>query len=171
VIKKLLVPRSAGTIVDQIRQYCRKVEIEGGYYAIYEPNQYVIQRLKAAGVPYRIVVGNPPRSSHLSPSDMRNLQETAPQDFAMLIRELIYHGGLRRAVDWSKHEEFEEKCVESGGVVQYKTRYAGMRFPDPNHPGRYLVLAICYGGRRGYSPNSMWFNNVPEDVVERLERD
>ncbi len=90
--------------------------------------------------------------------------------FGRLIRERLYEKGIVEAVDWAENvADWIECCREAGGVPMFVTRYAGQRFKDPKHPGKYLVLGKCYAPEKPCP--SMWFNNVPEEDVEKLERD
>ena len=90
--------------------------------------------------------------------------------FAKIIRSRLYKTGIVEAVDWEENvADWIEACREAGGVVMFRTRYAGKRFEDPEHPGRYLVLGICYSPEKPCP--STWFKNVPEEDVERLEMD
>ena len=81
-----------------------------------------------------------------------------------LIRARLERKGLIEAIDWGDNvKDFLERCEEQGGVPMFRTRYLG-RFEDREHPGKYLVLFICYNKKW-----SQWFNNVSLEDIERLE--
>jgi hypothetical protein len=84
--------------------------------------------------------------------------------FADLIRARLERKGLIESIDWERNvSDYLGKCEEQGGIPMYRTRYLG-RFEDREHPGKYLVLFICYGKKW-----SVWFNAVPIADIERLE--
>ncbi len=51
------------------------------------------------------------------------------------------------------------KCLKSGGVPIFKTRYAGLELEDS-------VLGICYGAADVVG--SIMFHNVPREDVEKI---
>ena len=99
----------------------------------------------------------------------RALPEERRKFFADLIRERLEKSAGVEAIDWTTNvAKWQKGCEEAKGIPMYRTRYLG-RFKDPEHPGRYMVLGICYSPKeRPYK--SQWFNNVPLEDVERLER-
>jgi len=99
----------------------------------------------------------------------RALPEERREFFADLIRERLEKSAGVEAIDWTTNvAKWQKGCEEAKGIPMYRTRYLG-RFKDPEHPGRYMVLGICYSPKeRPYK--SQWFNNVPLEDVERLER-
>lgn len=87
--------------------------------------------------------------------------------FAAAIRARLERSGAVEAMDWEKNVgEILERCEKAGGIAQFRTRYASKRFEDREHPGRFLVLFICYGRHWG-----TWLCSVPLKDVERLEAD
>ncbi len=87
--------------------------------------------------------------------------------FAAAIRARMERTGAIGAMDWEKNVgEILERCEKAGGIAQFRTRYASKRFEDREHPGRFLVLFICYGRHW-----STWLCSVPLKDVERLEAD
>jgi hypothetical protein len=101
------------------------------------------------------------------------LEEALPEErrefFADLIRKRLEESAELEAIDWAANvAEWQEGCEAAMGTPMYRTRYI-KRFEDPKHPGRYMVLGICYSPR--IKPHkSQWFCNVPIEDVERLER-
>lgn len=94
-----------------------------------------------------------------------------PDFFAKIIYNRMYDKAKEVAIDWATHVVgFIEVCEKRGGIPMFRTRYAGQRFPDPEHPGKYMVLGICYGHEIPRL-KGVWFDNVPLDDVERLESD
>lgn len=85
--------------------------------------------------------------------------------FADLIAARLERKGLIESIDWERNvSAYLERCERQGGIPMYRTRYAGKRFEDREHPGAYLVLFICYGRKW-----SQWFCGVPLNDIERLE--
>ena len=86
---------------------------------------------------------------------------------ANLIRSRLERKGLIEAIDWEKNvADYIDRCEKQGGTVMMRTRYAGERFEDPENPGKFLVLMICYSKRW-----SQWFGNCPLSDIEKLEMD
>jgi len=93
----------------------------------------------------------------LSPQVKARLSDT--------IRARLEKKGLIESIDWERNvSAYLDRCERQGAIPMYRTRYAGKRFEDREHPGEYLVLFICYGRKW-----SQWFNNVPLEDIERLE--
>lgn len=100
------------------------------------------------------------------------LEEALPEErrefFADLIRKRLEESADLEAIDWAANvAEWQEGCERAMGITMYRTRYI-KRFEDPKHPGRYMVLGICYSPKvKPYK--SQWFCNVPLEDIERLE--
>ena len=86
-----------------------------------------------------------------------------------MIRKRLAQSAEIKAIDWGANVgEWQKGCEEAMGIPMYRTRYLKRRFDDPEHPGKYMVLAICYSPKaRPYK--SEWFNNVPLEDIEHLE--
>jgi len=85
---------------------------------------------------------------------------------AEMIRKRLERTGTVEAIDWSANvSKLLEKCEDAGGVPMFRTKYLSERFKDPEYPGKYLCLFICYARRW-----SQWLNNVPLEDIERLEK-
>ena len=97
------------------------------------------------------------------------LPEEKKEFFADLIRKRLEQSAEIEAIDWATNvADWQKGCEEAMGVPMYRTRYLKRRFEDPEHPGKYMVLAICYSPKaRPYK--SEWFNNVPLEDIEHLE--
>lgn len=97
------------------------------------------------------------------------LPEEKREFFADLIRKRLEQSAEIEAIDWGANvAEWQKGCEEAMGIPMYRTRYLKRRFEDPEHSGKYMVLAICYSPKaRPYK--SEWFNNVPLEDIEHLE--
>ena len=97
------------------------------------------------------------------------LPEEKKEFFADLIRKRLEQSAEIEAIDWATNvTEWQKGCEEAMGIPMYRTRYLKRRFEDPEHPDKYMVLAICYSPKaRPYK--SEWFNNVPLEDIEHLE--
>lgn len=97
-------------------------------------------------------------------------EELSPEmktKIANVIRARMERKGFIEAIDFEKEIGYcLARCEEKGGTPQLRTRYAGERFEDREHPGRFLVLFVCYD--KGWS---QWFNNVSIEDIEKLESD
>ena len=89
------------------------------------------------------------------------------EKLADLIRVRMERKGLIESIDWGKNvADYIDRCEKEHGTVMMRTRYATDRFEDKEHPGRFLVLMVCYSRRW-----SQWFGNCPLSDIEKLERD
>lgn len=90
--------------------------------------------------------------------------------FADLIRKRLEERAGTEAIDWASNVvSWQKGCERAMGVPMFRTRYLKQRFEDPEHPGKYMVLGVCYSPKTRYK--SQWFNNVPIEDIERLERE
>ena len=89
------------------------------------------------------------------------------EKLADLIRVRMERKGLIESIDWGRNvADYIDRCEKEHGTVMMRTRYATDRFEDKEHPGRFLVLMVCYSRRW-----SQWFGNCPLSDIEKLERD
>lgn len=97
-------------------------------------------------------------------------EELSPEmktKIANVIRARMERKGAIEAMDFEREIGYcLARCEDKGGTPQLRTRYAGERFEDREHPGRFLVLFVCYG--KGWS---QWFDNVSIEDIEKLESD
>jgi len=97
-------------------------------------------------------------------------EELSPEmktKIADVIRAGMERKGFIEAMDFEREIGYcLTRCEEKGGIPQLRTKYASKRFEDREHPGRYLVLFVCYG--KGWS---QWFNNVSIEDIEKMESD
>jgi len=97
-------------------------------------------------------------------------EELSPEmktKIANVIRARMERKGALEAMDFEREIGYcLARCEDKGGIPQLRTRYAGERFEDREHPGRFLVLFVCYG--KGWS---QWFDNVSIEDIEKLESD
>ena len=97
-------------------------------------------------------------------------EELSPEmktKIANVIRARMERKGALEVMDFEKEVGYcLARCEDKGGIPQLRTRYAGERFEDREHPGRFLVLFVCYG--KGWS---QWFDNVSIEDIEKLESD
>jgi len=97
-------------------------------------------------------------------------EELSPEmktKIANVIRARMERKGALEAMDFEKEVGYcLARCEDKGGIPQLRTRYASERFEDREHPGRFLVLFVCYG--KGWS---QWFDNVSIEDIEKLESD
>lgn len=97
-------------------------------------------------------------------------EELSPEmktKIANAIRARMERKGAIEAMDFEREIGYcLARCEDKGGIPQLRTRYASERFEDREHPGRFLVLFVCYG--KGWS---QWFNNVSIEDIEKLESD
>jgi len=89
--------------------------------------------------------------------------------WAKIIYNNMYKRAKMAAIDWSNMERIREECIRRGGYPMFKTRYAGNRFPDPEHPNKFMVLMVCWG-REQPPMKAVWFDNVSLEDIEELER-
>jgi hypothetical protein len=96
------------------------------------------------------------------------LPEERREFFADLIRKRLEESAEVEAIDWAANvAKWQDGCETAMGTPMFRTRYI-KRFEDPKHPGRYMVLGICYSPK--VKPHkAQWFHNVPIEDVERLE--
>jgi hypothetical protein len=59
--------------------------------------------------------------------------------------------------------EWIEKCIRSGGLPMFRTRFAGARWDDDK------VLAVCYGEEEPPISGG-FFTGVPKDEIDRMEQ-
>ena len=97
-------------------------------------------------------------------------EELSPEmktKIANVIRARMERKGAIEAMDFEREIGYcLARCEDKGGIPQLRTRYAGERFEDREHHGRFLVLFVCYG--KGWS---QWFDNVSIEDIEKLESD
>lgn len=97
-------------------------------------------------------------------------EELSPEmktKIANVIRARMERKGTIKAMDFEREIGYcLARCEDKAGTPQLRTRYAGERFEDREHPGRFLVLFVCYG--KGWS---QWFDNVSIEDIEKLESD
>jgi hypothetical protein len=66
--------------------------------------------------------------------------------------------------DWKeKIGEWIEKCIMSGGLPMFRTRFAGARWDDDK------VMAVCYGSEEPPISGG-FFTGVPKDEIEKMEQ-
>ena len=102
---------------------------------------------------------------------LKVLKEELPSEeaYSRLILEAFEKKAARRAVDWKSNvADYIVECRNEGGIPIFKTRYADQPFITPDN--KRVVLGLCWGGFKD-GIEGMWFVNVPEDDIKRMERE
>jgi|YelNatPaOPRAMG01_1025707.scaffolds.fasta_scaffold134419_2 hypothetical protein len=95
-------------------------------------------------------------------ADEAEVEYIGPSVFSERLRELLSSRARYKAKDFSTFVvNWINSCLEQHCTPMFRTRYAGRRW------GPGLVLGVCWGCKGVVS--SMWFENVPEADIRRME--
>jgi len=101
---------------------------------------------------------------------LKVLREEVPtkKAYDMIILETLGKKAAKVALDWKTNiADYIVACRQDGGIPIFKTRYA--EEPLRTVSGERAVLALCWAGKG--SIEGKWFVNVPEEDIERMERE
>ena len=101
---------------------------------------------------------------------LKVLREEVPtkKAYDMIILETLGKKAAKVALDWKTNiADYIVACRQDGGLPFFRLSYAGQ--PLVTTDGRRTVLGICWAGKG--SIEGKWFVNVPEEDIERMERE